>query len=188
VREWANRREAYAAALAQHVQLVVVALAVALLIGVPLGVLTTVRRRLARRTFAILSLVQTIPSIALFGLLIGPLTALSEAFPWLREIAVRGIGFTPALIALVLYSLLPIARNTEVGFLGVPPAVVDAARGMGMTGFQIMTRSHPGAAGALAGLASSPCSHRPDCGRRAGRRGRLSFGPARRRLTPSSRR
>jgi osmoprotectant transport system permease protein len=95
---------------------------------------------MARRTFAILSLVQTIPSIALFGLLIGPLTALSETFPWLREIGVRGIGYTPALIALVLYSLLPIARNTEVGFLGVPPAVVDAARGMGMTGFQIMTR------------------------------------------------
>ena len=118
----------------------VVALVVALLIGVPLGVLTAMRRGMARRTFAILSLVQTIPSIALFGLLIGPLTALSEAFPWLREVGVRGIGFTPALIALVLYSLLPIARNTEVGFLGVPPAVVDAARGMGMTGFQIMTR------------------------------------------------
>jgi len=140
VREWANRREAYAAALAQHIQLVLVALVVALLIGVPLGVLTAVRRGMARRTFAILSLVQTIPSIALFGLLIGPLTALSEAFPWLREIGVRGIGFTPALIALVLYSLLPIARNTEVGFLGVPAAVIDAARGMGMTGLQIMTR------------------------------------------------
>ena len=140
VREWANRRDAYAAALAQHVQLVVVALVVALLIGVPLGVLTTLRRGMARRTFAILSLVQTIPSIALFGLLIGPLTTLSEAFPWLRELGVRGIGFTPALIALVLYSLLPIARNTEVGFLGVPPAVIDAARGMGMTRFQIMTR------------------------------------------------
>jgi osmoprotectant transport system permease protein len=140
VREWANRREEYAAALLQHVQLVIAGLVVALLIGVPLGVLTTVRRGMARRTFAILSLVQTIPSIALFGLLIGPLTALSETFPWLREIGVRGIGYTPALIALVLYSLLPIARNTEVGFLGVPPAVVDAARGMGMTGFQIMTR------------------------------------------------
>jgi osmoprotectant transport system permease protein len=140
VREWANRRDEYAAALTEHIQLVAAALVVALLIGVPLGVLTTARRRLARRTFAILSLIQTIPSIALFGLLIGPLTMLSEAVPGLRDIGVRGIGFTPALIALVLYSLLPIARNTEVGFLGVPPAVVDAARGMGMTGFQVMTR------------------------------------------------
>ena len=140
VREWANRRDEYAAALTEHIELVAAALVVALVIGVPLGVMTTARRRLARSTFAILSLIQTIPSIALFGLLIGPLTVLSEAVPGLRELGVRGIGFTPALIALVLYSLLPIARNTEVGFLGVSAAVVDAARGMGMTRFQVMTR------------------------------------------------
>jgi osmoprotectant transport system permease protein len=140
VREWANRRDEYSAALLGHIRLVAVALIVALVVGVPLGVLTTVRRGMARRTFAILSLIQTIPSIALFGLLIGPLTMLSEAIPWLRDLGVRGIGFTPALIALVLYSLLPIARNTEVGFLGVPARVIDAARGMGMTRFQIMMR------------------------------------------------
>jgi osmoprotectant transport system permease protein len=140
VREWANRRDQYAAALSEHVQLVFSALSVSLAIGVPLGVLTTVRRGLARRTFAVLSLIQTIPSIALFGLLIGPLSALSDAIPALRDLGVRGIGVAPALIALVLYSLLPIARNTEVGFLGVPPAVIDAARGMGMTRFQVMTR------------------------------------------------
>jgi osmoprotectant transport system permease protein len=140
VREWANRRDQYASALTEHVELVLVALVVALLIGVPLGVLTTVERNLSRSVFAVLSLIQTIPSIALFGLLIGPLTALSDAVPWLRDLGVRGIGFAPALIALVLYSLLPIARNTEVGFLGVPPTVVDAARGMGMTRLQIMTR------------------------------------------------
>ena len=140
VREWANRRDQYASALTEHIELVLAALVVALLIGVPLGVLATAQRNLSRRVFVILSLIQTIPSIALFGLLIGPLTALSDAVPWLRDLGVRGIGFAPALIALVLYSLLPIARNTEVGFLGVPPAVVDAARGMGMTRLQIMTR------------------------------------------------
>jgi len=140
IREWANRRDQYASAMTEHIQLVLAALAVALAIGVPLGVLTTVRRGLARRTFAVLSLIQTIPSIALFGLLIGPLSALSDAIPALRDLGVRGIGFAPALIALVLYSLLPIARNTEVGLLSVPSAVVDAARGMGMTPFQIMTR------------------------------------------------
>ena len=140
VREWANRRDQYASALTEHIELVLAALVVALLIGVPLGVLATAQRNLSRRVFVILSLIQTIPSIALFGLLIGPLTVLSDAVPWLRDLGVRGIGFAPALIALVLYSLLPIARNTEVGFLGVPPAVVDAARGMGMTRLQIMTR------------------------------------------------
>jgi osmoprotectant transport system permease protein len=140
VREWANRREQYMAALAEHVQLVLASLAVALLIGLPLGVLATLRRRLAPRIFAGLSLIQTIPSIALFGLLIGPLTFLSDTVPALRAIGVRGIGFTPALIALVLYSLLPIARNTEVGLNGVPASVIDAARGMGMTRRQIVAR------------------------------------------------
>jgi osmoprotectant transport system permease protein len=140
VREWSNRRDEYAAALTEHIQLVLAALVVALLVGVPLGVLTTVRRGLARRIFAVLSLIQTIPSIALFGLLIGPLTVLSDAIPALRDLGVRGIGYAPALIALVLYSLLPIARNTEVGFLGVPASVIDAARGMGMTRLQVMTR------------------------------------------------
>jgi osmoprotectant transport system permease protein len=140
VREWANRRDEYAAAFGQHMNLVLAALAVSLAIGVPVGALATLRRRFAGRIFAVLSLIQTIPSIALFGLLIGPLTALADAIPGLRALGVRGIGFTPALIALVLYSLLPIARNTEIGLLGVPRSVVDAARGMGMTRFQIMTR------------------------------------------------
>ena len=139
VREWANKREEYAAALGDHLRLVLASLAISLLIGVPLGVLTTVRRRISGRVFGILSLIQTIPSIALFGLMIGPLTALSDAFPALREFGVRGIGFTPAVIALVLYGLLPIARNTEVGLLAVPRAVIDAARGMGMTRFQILS-------------------------------------------------
>lgn len=139
-REWANRRAQYSVAFGEHVRLVATALVVSLLIGVPLGALTTQRPRFAGRVFTVLNLVQTIPSIALFGLLIGPLTALSNAVPGLAAAGVRGIGFTPALIALVLYSLLPIARNTQVGLLGVPPRVIDAALGMGMTGFQIVTR------------------------------------------------
>ena len=65
---------------------------------------------------------------------------LSNAVPGLSAIGVRGIGFTPAVIALVLYGLLPIARNAQVGLLAVPAPVIDAARGMGMTGFQIITR------------------------------------------------
>ena len=139
-REWANRRDQYSTALGEHLRLVGTALAIALLIGLPLGALTTIRPRFAGRVFALLNLVQTIPSIALFGLLIGPLTVLSNAVPGLSAIGVRGIGFTPAVIALVLYGLLPIARNTQVGLLAVPAPVIDAARGMGMTGFQIITR------------------------------------------------
>ena len=140
VREWANRKEAYAAAFGDHIRLVLSALALAVAIGVPLGLAATRSAVRSGRIFTVLSLVQTIPSIALFGLLIGPLTALSEAVPGLREIGVRGIGFTPALIALTLYGLLPIARNTETGVKGVPAAAIDAARGMGMTALQITTR------------------------------------------------
>lgn len=140
VHEWANRRDEYAAALGDHVTLVATSLAISVAVGVPLGVWATLRQGASGTIFTILNLIQTIPSIALFGLLIGPLTALSEAIPGLREIGVRGIGFTPAVIALVLYGLLPIARNTEAGLRGVPRSSVDAARGMGMTPFQIMTR------------------------------------------------
>jgi len=138
VHEWSNRREEYNAALAQHLILVVSALGLALAIGLPLGILAAGQPVASGRIFPVLSLIQTIPSIALFGLLIGPLTMLSTALPFLREIGVRGIGFAPALIALTLYGLLPIARNTEAGLKSVAPSAIDTARGMGMTPLQIM--------------------------------------------------
>jgi osmoprotectant transport system permease protein len=140
VREWANRKEEYSAALLQHVILVLSALTVSLLVGLPIGLLASTRPRRAAGIFALLNIIQTVPSIALFGLLIGPLTAVSEAVPGLRSLGVRGIGFTPALIALVLYGLLPIARNTQAGLAGVPASALEAARGMGMAPFQIVTR------------------------------------------------
>ncbi len=112
-REWANRREAYGAAFGEHLTLVGTSLAFALLIGAPLGIAAAGRPRLSRPIFTVLNLVQTIPSIALFGLLIGPLTALGAALPWLHDIGLTGIGFYPAVIARTLYGLLPIARSTE---------------------------------------------------------------------------
>jgi osmoprotectant transport system permease protein len=137
VREWANRRGDYNTAVVQHVALVATSIAISLAVGIPLGIWATVRRRAAGTIFTILNIIQTIPSIALFGLLIGPLTALANAVPLLRAAGVRGIGFTPAVIALVLYGLLPIARNVHAGLTGVPRSTIDAARGMGMTPMQI---------------------------------------------------
>ncbi|MBN8994412.1 MAG: ABC transporter permease [Rhizobiales bacterium] len=139
IREWANRRDQFAAAVSTHLLLVVVSLAVSLAIGLPLGIWTALRARAAGPVFAMLNIIQTIPSIALFGLLIGPLTALSNALPALRTIGIGGIGFAPAVIALVLYGLLPIARNTQAGLLSVPASVTDAARGMGLTPRQVVT-------------------------------------------------
>ena len=81
---------------------------------------------------------QTIPSIALFGILMAPLAALAVAVPALAPIGVSGIGTAPAMIALFLYSLLPIVANTVIGLSRVSSSAVDAARGMGLTEGQVL--------------------------------------------------
>lgn len=139
-REYANRREAFLDELGRHVVLVAAAVGLATLIGVPLGLVARARPRWGGGLFAVLSLLQTLPSIALFGLLIGPLSWLAASLPALQAMDVRGIGIAPALIALVLYSLLPVARNTRSGLAAVPAGAVEAARGMGMRPAQILWR------------------------------------------------
>jgi osmoprotectant transport system permease protein len=136
-REYASRREAFAAATLRHLALVAGAIGPALLIGVPLALVALRRRRFEAALFAVLNLLQTIPSIALFGLLIVPLSGLASAVPALGAVGVAGVGPAPAIIALVLYALLPIARSTLEGIAGVPAATIDAATGMGMTRRQV---------------------------------------------------
>ncbi len=121
-----ERRSEIAALAAQHVLLVAGAAAIAIAIGVPLGVLLTRRPGLARPVLAAANVVQTIPSLALFGLLI-PVPLLG------------GIGARTAVVALVVYSLLPILRNTYTGIRSVDPAIVEAADGLGMTDRQRLT-------------------------------------------------
>jgi osmoprotectant transport system permease protein len=75
--------------------------------------------------------------VALFGLLIAPLAGLARAFPWLSELGISGIGMAPALIALVLYALLPLVRSVVAGLQQVPKEVIETAEGMGMTRSQI---------------------------------------------------
>jgi osmoprotectant transport system permease protein len=140
-REYQTRRDLFAVALVRHVILVAAAVGPAVLIGVPLGVAAARRARIQGTLFAFLNLLQTIPSIALFGLLLVPLSALAEAVPTLAAIGIGGIGPAPAVIALILYGLLPIVRNTVAGIAGVAPAVIDAARGMGMTERQLFWRA-----------------------------------------------
>jgi len=137
MKEYGQQRGVFGPQVLRHLLLVGTALVPTLLIGVPLGI--AAHRSAAARgpIFSILGIIQTIPSIALFGLLIAPLSALSAALPWL---GVSGIGPTPAVIALCLYSLLPIARNTAAGLDQVDGGVVDAARGIGMTKAQIFRR------------------------------------------------
>jgi osmoprotectant transport system permease protein len=109
----------------EHLQLVIISLLIAASIALPAGILLTRVARLRRLLLGFVSVVQTIPSLALFGFLI-PLPLLG------------GIGERTAIIALVLYALLPILRNTFTGIMSVDPAIRDAAVAMGLTGHQLL--------------------------------------------------
>jgi osmoprotectant transport system permease protein len=137
-REYATHRQLFGEALMRHIALVAGSVGPAIVIGFPLGVAAARKPRIQGPLFAVLNVLQTIPSIALFGLLIVPLAALATAVPPLAALGVGGIGVAPAIVALVLYALLPIVRNTSAGFAGVDPAVVEAGRGMGLSRRQIL--------------------------------------------------
>ena len=132
-REFSAQRAAFGPALTRHVTLVAVSVALAVVASSPLVWL--VRRRPGARAgvFAILGLLQTIPSIALFGLLIAPLEGLAARWPALRALGVAGLGVTPVIIALVLYAAFPLVRMGEAAFASIPEAVGDAATGLGFT-------------------------------------------------------
>lgn len=111
----------------EHLFMVSIAIATATLIGIPLGILITRKTHLRQPILGIANILQTIPSLALFGLLI-PVPVIG------------GIGVVPAIFALTLYSFLPIIRNTYTGITGVDPAIREAGRGMGMTDRQLLVQ------------------------------------------------
>ena len=137
MREYANRSGRFWQEGASHIFLSASAVGAAIIIGVPLGFAAFSRNRLEKGVFAITNSLQTIPSLALFGLLISPLAWLSRTYPFLASLGVRGIGSTPALIALCIYALLPVVRNTYTAFKIIDPAVIDAGKGMGMNRLQL---------------------------------------------------
>lgn len=119
-----NRLE-IASLTAEHLWMVGAATMLAIAIGVPLGILITRRPALRKPVIAIANIIQTIPSLALFGFLLPA--------PWIGERAGR-----LAILALMLYSLLPMIRNTYAGITGVDRAIIEAARGMGLTDWQLL--------------------------------------------------
>ncbi|MER8745136.1 ABC transporter permease [Mesorhizobium sp. M1004] len=133
LKEYANRADSFWAEGSKHITLALGSLAAAVIVGLPLGILCHRVERLRAGVLNVLNIVQTIPSIALFGLLIAPLGWAAAHVPGAAALGVRGIGTAPAFVALFLYSLLPVVANTVVGLAGVPRAANDAARGMGMT-------------------------------------------------------
>ncbi len=109
----------------QHLFLVFTSIAIAVLIGIPLGILITRKPALSRPVLGFANAIQTMPSLAIFGFLIPvPL--------------IGGIGARTAIVALILYSLLPIIRNTYLGIMGVDPAIREAGMGLGMTDRQLL--------------------------------------------------
>ncbi len=138
MREYAVNASSFGREARQHVLLALGSLAAAVLVGLPLGILCHRVARVRGAILQILNLIQTIPSIALFGILMVPLGALASAVPLAAALGVSGIGAAPAVVALFLYALLPVVANTTVGLGRVSPAVVDAARGMGLTDRQVL--------------------------------------------------
>ena len=115
-----ERRGEILALTGQHIVLVAVSTLLAAAIGIPLGIALARRPALARPVLGIAGVVQTIPSLALFGFLL-PLPLIG------------GIGARTAIVALLVYAMLPLLRNTHAGILSVDPAIVEAATGLGMT-------------------------------------------------------
>ena len=109
----------------EHLLLVAISIGIATVVGIPLGILITRQKNLRQPILGIANIMQTVPSLALFGLLI-PVPVIG------------GIGANPAIFALILYSLLPIIRNTYTGLTGVDSAIIEAGRGMGMTDKELL--------------------------------------------------
>ncbi|MCQ4633245.1 ABC transporter permease [Shinella sp. CPCC 100929] len=133
LKEYGSRAETFWLEASRHVVLALGSLAAAVLVGLPLGILCHRVEALRAGVLNVLNIIQTIPSIALFGLLIAPLGWIALNVPGAAAIGIRGIGAAPAFVALFLYSLLPVVANTVVGLAGVPRDANDAARGIGMT-------------------------------------------------------
>ncbi len=126
-RFFVEHREEILSATLDHVWLVLIAILIAIAISVPLGMFIVYHKALRTLALGIASILQTIPSLALFGFLI--------PIPF-----IGGIGKRTAIVALVLYALLPILRNTYVGLTSIDPAILESAEAMGMTRGQIMLR------------------------------------------------
>lgn len=140
MREYNARPDKFSQALWTHLALAFGAVAISAVMAFALALKMIRAPGWQRPILGAVSFLQTIPSLAVFGLLIAPLSALSNAFPFLQSLGIRGIGWAPALLALIAYSLLPMVRNTFVALTEVPESLADAGRGMGMNERQLFLR------------------------------------------------
>jgi len=140
IREYYVRKSRFLNEISIHLYLSFLSVFVAVLFSFPLGILAYRKRKITQKIFTFLNVVQTIPSIAMFGALILPLAYISKHSVFLSNLGVSGIGDTPAFIALVLYAMLPLVRNIYTGLKNVPEDVRQASIGMGMGKKQLLFR------------------------------------------------
>jgi osmoprotectant transport system permease protein len=140
MKEYANRADVFWREAARHVTLAVGSLAGAIVVGLPLGIVAHRIAALRSAVLNTLNMIQTIPSIALFAILIAPLGWIAVNVPGASALGIAGIGAAPAFLALFLYSLLPVVANTVAGLAGVPQSITEAAKGVGMTRSQRLLR------------------------------------------------
>lgn len=140
MREFANQSDRFWAEVVAQLTFAGISVGIALVLGVTLGVLAFRRPRLRAPVFAVANVFQTVPGLAMVGLLFAPLSWLGSSVPVLGQMGVGGLGWAPVIVALTLYALLAIVRNTYAGLTSVPPETVEAGRGMGMTEWQILRR------------------------------------------------
>ena len=140
MQEYNARSDRFEQEFFQHIRLFVQPVAIGTVIGVLLGIWAARSRIAEHPIFFTTNIVQTIPGLALLGLLLPILSALADDYPILEDWGIRGVGPAPAIIALTIYSLLPIVRNTFVALRQVDPAVINAGMGMGMSRFQVFYR------------------------------------------------
>jgi osmoprotectant transport system permease protein len=138
MKEFDNRADVFWSAVARHAVIVGVSLGCTLTIGLPLGAAAHHSAGVRRVLMPVLNVLQTIPSIALFGLLIAPLAWLGTAVPALGQAGVSGVGLLPAVMALTLYGLLPVVRGVLTGMAALPTGVLQAARSLGLSGGQTL--------------------------------------------------
>ena len=136
--EYANRSDVFGTAVLRHLQIVLLSIVPAVAMGVPLAWAMARTPRLRQALFPVLNVIQTIPSIALFGLLMAPLAWAAAQAPVLGQMGISGVGLAPAVLALLLYALLPIVRSTLAGLEQVPVAATTSARAMGMAPWQVL--------------------------------------------------
>ena len=133
LREYASHADTFGREVRTHAGLALSSVAAATAIGIPSAILARPIPALRAALLSVLNVVQTIPSMALFGMLIAPLAWIGRTVPGASDLGIAGIGAAPAFVALFAYALLPVAAATVAGLDAVPGPVRDAARGVGMT-------------------------------------------------------